>query len=268
MIVVAEDKDVREKFPIPLINRLEKHFLGWDTLLIPDQRKIVEDLQTWTTQFAEVKFQLYEKGQKFIPQDVFIGFHHDALASIVLRVSRHLKSPDEISEKAKQILLNVAAPDAMARLSETALELNECERLCQTYYESHFSTLADAIKNALENPADNLDIPMLLVTTQSRLLTKDGQDSLVNDLGIPVKILPLQQMNTEKQFCEKVQDFLKTDGAKVLLVQAQLLNKMERNLIDCARYVIQNETHKFKCDDKRCCIAIVLQVIKTNLRYE
>ncbi len=28
MIVVADEKDVREKFPIPLINRLEKHFLG------------------------------------------------------------------------------------------------------------------------------------------------------------------------------------------------------------------------------------------------
>lgn len=28
LVLVAEDKDVYSRFPIPLINRLEKHFLG------------------------------------------------------------------------------------------------------------------------------------------------------------------------------------------------------------------------------------------------
>ena len=30
LILVAEDKDVYSRFPIPLINRLEKHYLGND----------------------------------------------------------------------------------------------------------------------------------------------------------------------------------------------------------------------------------------------
>ena len=32
MIVIAEDSDVWEKFPIPLINRLEKHYLGMEVI--------------------------------------------------------------------------------------------------------------------------------------------------------------------------------------------------------------------------------------------
>ena len=99
---------------------------------------------------------------------------------------------------------------------------------------------------------------MLFVTTQSRLLVKEGKDSLEDALKIPVKILPLQQMNTEKQFQEKVKEFLATPGPKVLLVQAQLLDQNEGSLIDCARYVLQNETGKY--ENNRCCIAIVLQV--------
>jgi hypothetical protein len=33
LVLIAEDKDVYEKFPIPLINRLEKHYLGTETML-------------------------------------------------------------------------------------------------------------------------------------------------------------------------------------------------------------------------------------------
>ena len=33
LVLVAEDHEVYEKFPIPLINRLEKHYLGMETML-------------------------------------------------------------------------------------------------------------------------------------------------------------------------------------------------------------------------------------------
>ena len=68
------------------------------------------------------------------------------MASLVLRVSQNLETEDEIVEAAKKILLNVAAPDAIARLSETNLERNEVDQLCELYYKSHFATLSHAIK--------------------------------------------------------------------------------------------------------------------------
>lgn len=52
LIVVAEKQVVYEKFPIPLINRLEKHFLAMDTMLTEDQRKLADKLQHWAEQFC------------------------------------------------------------------------------------------------------------------------------------------------------------------------------------------------------------------------
>jgi len=52
LIVVAEKKVVYDKFPIPLINRLEKHFLAMDTMLTEDQRQLADQLQRWAEQFC------------------------------------------------------------------------------------------------------------------------------------------------------------------------------------------------------------------------
>ena len=54
LVVVAEKKVVHEKFPIPLINRLEKHILTMSTMLTEDQIEVAEELTKWIKQFAEV----------------------------------------------------------------------------------------------------------------------------------------------------------------------------------------------------------------------
>jgi len=54
LVVVAEKKVVYEKFPIPLINRLEKHILTMSTMLTEDQIEVAEELTKWIKQFAEV----------------------------------------------------------------------------------------------------------------------------------------------------------------------------------------------------------------------
>ena len=127
----------------------------------------------------------------------------------------------------------------------------------QLFYEFIFRIIGAFKKQTTD------EIPMLFVTTQSHLLTKHGKDSLEDALGIPVQILPLQQMNTEKQFQDKVKEFLATRQGckKVLLVQALLLNQNEGSLIDCAKFVIQNEIGKDQYNG--CCIAMVLQVMNS-----
>ena len=54
LIVIAEKDVVYNNFPIPLINRLEKHFLVTSTSLTPDQMELVEKLRIWANDFAEV----------------------------------------------------------------------------------------------------------------------------------------------------------------------------------------------------------------------
>ena len=76
MIVVAEDKDVWEKFPIPLINRLEKHYLGMETLLSSEQTVLVSKMKKWIERFSQVQFQRHQRSEQFVAQDVFIGYHN------------------------------------------------------------------------------------------------------------------------------------------------------------------------------------------------
>ena len=59
--MVAEKRVVYEKFPIPLINRLEKHFLTINTMLTREQHMIVEELIKWAKEFVEQKKNHWEQ---------------------------------------------------------------------------------------------------------------------------------------------------------------------------------------------------------------
>ena len=43
LVLIAEDVDVYDKFPIPLINRLEKHYLGMETMLTEGMKSLIGD---------------------------------------------------------------------------------------------------------------------------------------------------------------------------------------------------------------------------------
>lgn len=52
LVVVAEKQAVYNKFPIPLINRLEKHLLTVTNVLTKNQKQILEKLDDWVHKFA------------------------------------------------------------------------------------------------------------------------------------------------------------------------------------------------------------------------
>jgi hypothetical protein len=51
---VAEKQTVYEEFPIPLINRLEKHQLTSSTMLNADQKKQAEVLKDWVMETTKM----------------------------------------------------------------------------------------------------------------------------------------------------------------------------------------------------------------------
>ena len=53
--MVAEKDVVYKRFPIPLINRLEKHLLVMSTGLTEHQARLVEELEEWVKLFSEAK---------------------------------------------------------------------------------------------------------------------------------------------------------------------------------------------------------------------
>ena len=50
--MVAEKQVVYKKFPLPLINRLEKHTLTMKTILTPEQKHIAHELEMWAKEFV------------------------------------------------------------------------------------------------------------------------------------------------------------------------------------------------------------------------
>ncbi len=52
LIMIAEKEKVYKEFPIPLINRLEKHLVFTETILLDWQRNILKRLNNWIEQFS------------------------------------------------------------------------------------------------------------------------------------------------------------------------------------------------------------------------
>ncbi|XP_026908049.2 E3 ubiquitin-protein ligase RNF213 isoform X1 [Acinonyx jubatus] len=263
-LIVIEEKDVVYKqFPIPLINRLEKHYLDINTVLEKWQRRVVEELKAWVERFVDVKAQHFAGGHRYSPSEVFVGYHSDACASVVLQVTERLGRgalTDElyqrVCEEAKSILLGCATPDAVVRLGASSLGLFTAQALSREYYHTQqHSSFADFLRAQLRtaDPEHHLErrIVFTEITTFSRLLTNRDCEVLQSEGGdgaLKPMILSLQQFDTEGSFLREVQNCL-TDAArcKILIIQTSFEDGVHSaQLIASAKYSAINEINKIQ----------------------
>jgi len=61
LIVIAEGEVVYSKFPIPLINRLEKHYLVTSASLSSQQKNIVGRIHEWVLKFSTVNIPRHQQ---------------------------------------------------------------------------------------------------------------------------------------------------------------------------------------------------------------
>ena len=54
LILIAEKETVYKTFPTPLINRLEKHFVLTETILLDWQKEVLKELKTWVEKFCTI----------------------------------------------------------------------------------------------------------------------------------------------------------------------------------------------------------------------
>ncbi|XP_076856258.1 E3 ubiquitin-protein ligase rnf213-alpha-like isoform X2 [Brachyhypopomus gauderio] len=251
LIVIEEKEVVYKQFPIPLINRLEKHYLDINSVLNSNEKEIVKCLQSWVQHFVSSNSQ-HCSSHKYLPQDVFIGYHSDTCSSVVLQVIDKLRDEavhsdiqDQLLEEAKFVLLNCATPDSLVRLEYTGLPDVESERLLNTYFkvQMHHS-LAEFISSHIQQEHRNHCI-FTEVTTFSRLLTAVDVGQLQSHTGIHnIALLSLRQFETEFSFLKKIRHFLSTASAnKILLLQMDFSEDSgSANILASARYSCMNET--------------------------
>ncbi|XP_062264891.1 E3 ubiquitin-protein ligase rnf213-alpha [Platichthys flesus] len=259
LIVVEEREVVYKEFPIPLINRLEKHYLDIHTVLKSEQRRTVDELEKWVRLFVSVSSQSLAPTYKYQPPDVFIGYHSDTCASVVLQVMEKQKESLESSgqerqvlEEAKLVLLKCATPDSMVRLDCTELPKVESEHLAGVYFEEqNNSCLADYILAHTEQEVQGCSC-FTEVTTISRLLTSSDLEPLEQRF-LSIELLSLQQFDTEHSFLKKIRNFLTAESGgsnigpcnKILIIQGDFDEASHSaNLIASAKYSSMNEINK------------------------
>ncbi|XP_041751484.2 E3 ubiquitin-protein ligase rnf213-alpha-like [Coregonus clupeaformis] len=257
LIVIEEKEVVYKQFPIPLINRLEKHYLDINTVLKNDQKEIVKQLQEWVKQFLSLKSQ-QSKTNRYLPHDVFIGYHSDTCSSVVLQVTEKMKtesdesdSQSRVLDEAKLIMLNCATPDSVIRLDGTKLSDVETENLTQIYFEEqNHHSLADFIASHTQKE-EWRNYHFTEVTTFSRLLTAADIHQLQNITErCNVKLLSLQQFDTEHSFLKEIRQFIDSTSAdKVLIIQTDYdEGSQSMNILASAKYSSINEINKPKAD--------------------
>ncbi|CAO2646302.1 E3 ubiquitin-protein ligase RNF213 [Lemmus lemmus] len=257
-LIVIEEKDVvYQQFPVPLINRLEKHYLDINTVLEDWQKGIVRELQQWAWDFADVKADQLIARHKYSPADVFIGYHSDACASVVLRAVERQGPSDlteqlyrKVSEEAKLTLLDCATPDAVVRLSGSALGSFAAGRLSQDYYyRQQHNSFADFLQAHLRMAHLEGQAVFTEITTFSRLLTSTDCQDLESELrGLASKpvVLSLQQFDTEYSFLKEVRSCLKNPARrKILVIQTDFDDDTHSaQLVASAKYSTINEINK------------------------
>ncbi|XP_047657054.1 E3 ubiquitin-protein ligase rnf213-alpha isoform X2 [Tachysurus fulvidraco] len=256
LIVIEEKEVVYKQFPIPLINRLEKHYLDINTVLKNEQKQLVKVLEKWVGDFITTNSQhsLAPQAVQYCPADVFIGYHSDTCASVILQVMERPKGEMEFSDperqlldEAKLILLNCATPDAVVRLDSSALSRVEGEHLARVYFEEQkHNCMAEFIFSHIQQEEWN-HASFTEVTTFSRLLTASDITQL-QEVVPNIELFALQQFDTEHSFLKKIRNFLdSTSGNKILIIQTEFDEALQSsNLIASAKYSSIGEINKFR----------------------
>ncbi|XP_053389495.1 E3 ubiquitin-protein ligase rnf213-alpha-like [Mercenaria mercenaria] len=253
LIIVAEKQVVYKEFPIPLINRLEKHILTSNTLLTNEQNEIVEDVKHWALKYVSEALSISENDvtEKDIGK-VFIGYHEDACSAIVLAISAEM---DEVSEEksrlvqeAKETLTWCSTPDAVVRLGIS--KFPDWENVQNIYWEGQAH---ECITQYLHYQFKEKKCMKLFaqVTTHGKLLVATHLTTLSATTGIPEeRILLLESLtafDTEQQFNSKIRKHLDAaNGDSSLIIIQCESGDTYANLIACARYSVLDECEKYR----------------------
>ncbi|XP_047614339.1 E3 ubiquitin-protein ligase RNF213 isoform X4 [Phacochoerus africanus] len=259
-LIVIEEKDVvYQRFPIPLINRLEKHYLDIHTVLEGWQKAVMEDLKAWVEKFIHVKAEQFLARPRYSPSDVFIGYHSDTCASVVLQAVKR-RGPralteelyQEVLDQAKLALLDCATPDAVVRLNASSLGGFTAKCLSQEYYHrQQHDSFADFLQAQLRPKGQGRRAVFTEVTTFSRLLTSHDLElieSELRDRALKLTVLSLQQFDTEYAFLKDVRNCLTHPAdSKILIIQTDFEDGVHSaQLIASAKYSAINEINKMQ----------------------
>ncbi|PAA74374.1 hypothetical protein BOX15_Mlig025717g4 [Macrostomum lignano] len=256
MIVVAEQTTVRERFPIPLINRLEKHKLTALAMLSNEQRLCATRLSKWTSKFISKTSLSPEKN----PSGAFVGFHTDVISTLIIDFG-----VDELN--IKNCLLAVATMDSLVRLDQTELKQYKEEYLEIYYNVFNLSSLLSFLESSvlIRNPAKSF----FQVTTHDRLMTISECETLQRHINKEVKFENLSTFQSENEFSEYAKRFFTESDCSILILQFEGLRQNYQNLLACTKYLIEDHFKQAlaaspdHCRNKR--VVLLIKLVRSHV---
>jgi hypothetical protein len=137
-LIIISDKETvydSKRFPIPLINRLEKHFLTSAIMLNAAETALVQQVADWVNAYCRLCVDQIKTKVKPKPNEIFIGYHDDTVATLILFLNNanlmnkfgedesndpaEMMVQDELDlvQRAKMMLLKCVTADSVVRLT-------------------------------------------------------------------------------------------------------------------------------------------------------
>ncbi|XP_036418083.1 E3 ubiquitin-protein ligase rnf213-alpha-like [Colossoma macropomum] len=197
LIVIEEKNVVYAQFPAPLLSRLEKHCLEFNTILPEHAEQLRTELEKQTEEIFSGNTQ--EKC------DALIGFTQDSCASVLLQCCPEIlledwdaNRNDDVLNQCREKLVQCATLDSVIRVRRNT-EIQNIYFNQQTH-----TNLMDVIKKYRSNNDKRM---CLEVSTYSLLLNQRNLKFINEELNISKEqshLLQIREFLTEQAFCEAV----------------------------------------------------------------
>ena len=272
LIVVADKTSVYnpKKYPIPLVNRLEKHLLSIESILNDDMKEIVQTLKDWCTLITKIS-EKYSGSSYMIkrtslkPSDIFIGFTEDSIPTLVFKLYQERNEKDQCIEQAQNMLVQCGTSDGIIRLLQANLlknssyiqmdnERNSLDKVVDSYFMPQIHDNFNQFFNKIILNKQTNECNFFQITTHSKLLSSNDFKTLsLQNQSVTIYPESLLAFDTQSQFIQVLKEFFsyKSPDAdetatsnSVLIIQCDC-GHFYQDLINCARYTIIDEYSKY-----------------------
>ena len=255
LIVIADKNTVFDRFPPPLINRLEKHNLTFSTILKDDiiVKNIIDTLSKWVQDFVTINNN--ESSYTYTQDKCFIGIQKDTLPFMVYSSIRilGLKGNEKenvgiILDYCKLELLKIASPNSILRLRKCQLAV-EADNIFKDYCKLKLFDLANYLHELpnIRKFHNKLNPFLSFITTYSTLLTefdivelRTKLNSFSNNESI-VSQINLAQFKSEQEFIDTINKKIspiENKGKKRIIVIQCENGQSNFDFISCAKYKV------------------------------
>ena len=270
-LIIIEEEKVARQFPIPLLNRLEKHFLGMESMLDPasrdTQKRICKNLEA----FASVQ-RVDSTCDAFTVKDAFVGYQDDTSSYIITQVQKDAEietSDVDVYQLSIERIFQTCTKEAILRADIQNYPL-EPEDLLHSIAQQGKKNLSEFLWTQLYSKEKSNCYHLIEVTTFgkipsqhdikqiNRTLMQRERTEVSDDRHATIDLNTLQ---TEQELNERVSSFAQKsrhlDCRKILFITCTKAQRLV-SVIACTKYFLQNSL--FQAKDPKLFVLFLIQI--------